>query len=256
MKPFLQTIFLVAFLINMPVKAHFQLLLPSKAIVTTDDNQTIQLTLQFTHPMRQGPLMNMAKPQQFGVITEGKSQNLLSTLVAHQQAGKTFYTADYKMAWPGDHIFFVEPAPYWEATEGKMIIHYTKVIVDGFEAGSGWETAVNFPVEIMPLVRPYGLWTGNQFRGIVKKAGKPVPFATVEVEYFNQDLKVTPPAEAFVTQVIKTDAQGVFSYTLPKAGWWGFAALIDSEKTLQNNQGEEVPVELGGLIWVKAVDMQ
>ena len=57
-----------------------------------------------------------------------------------------------------------------------MIIHYTKVVVNAMGAEEGWDTLVGFPVEIEPLVRPYGLWTGNAFRGIVKKHGEPVPF--------------------------------------------------------------------------------
>ena len=82
-------------------------------------------------------------------------------------------------------MFFIEPAPYWEPAEQKMIVHYTKVVVDAFGAEDGWDARVGFPVEIEPLARPYGLWTGNTFRGIVLREGKPVPFATVEVEYYN-----------------------------------------------------------------------
>jgi cobalt/nickel transport protein len=111
-------------------------------------------------------------------------------------------------------------------------------------------------VEIEPLVRPYGLWTGNVFRGVVKKNGKPVPFAEIEVEYYNQQGAVTPPADPFVTQVIKADAQGVFCYSMPRAGWWAFAALIDGDEQMQNPEGEPVDVELGALLWVKTVDMK
>lgn len=98
-----------------------------------------------------------------------------------------------------------------------MIIHYTKVVVDYLGAEEGWDQMVGFPVEIEPLVRPYGLWAGNTFRGIVKRNGQPVPFATVEVEYFNQGRQVAIPNDAFSTQVIKADAAGVFSYTMPRA---------------------------------------
>ena len=106
-----------------------------------------------------------------------------------------------------------------------MIVHYTKVVIDVLGAEKGWDALVGLPVEIEPLVRPYGLWTGNTFRGIVRYHGKPVPFARVEVEYYNEGRRVKPPRDAFVTQVIKTDPNGVFSYTMPRAGWWGFAAL-------------------------------
>lgn len=71
------------------------------------------------------------------------------------------------------------------------------------------------------------------------------------------DGRVSAPADAFVTQVIKTDSQGVFSYAMPRAGWWGFAALIlDKAKTMKAPTGEMVPVERGGLTWVRTVDMK
>jgi len=37
---------------------------------------------------------------------------------------------------------------------------------------------------------------------------------------------------------------------MPISGWWGFAALLDDDKPLKNPEGKEVPVELGGLMWV------
>jgi len=256
MKFIIINLFLALLSFSNMVKAHFQTLLPSSDLVTEEKREPLTLTLMFTHPMTQGPLMEMAMPKQFGVMINEKTEDLLSLLKVEKRDGKTFYTAKYTCKTPGDYLFFVEPAPYWEENEGKMIIHYTKVVVDAFSAGTGWDQLVGFPVEIEPLVRPFGLWSGNSFRGIVKKQGQAVPFATVEVEYFNENHVVKIPAEPFITQVIKTDAQGVFSYTMPKAGWWGFAALIEGEEHLTNPQGKKVPVELGGLIWVKTVDMQ
>ncbi len=120
----------------------------------------------------------------------------------------------------------------------------------------GWDQLADLPVEIEPLVRPYGLWTGNTFRGIVRRNGKPVPFATIEVEYYNEGQRVKIPGDAFVTQVVKADADGVFSYSMPRAGWWGFAALLDADKQMAGPDGQLADVELGGVIWVKTVDMQ
>ena len=82
-------------------------------------------------------------------------------------------------------MFYVEPEPYWEPAEGKYIVHHAKVVVDAGATGKDWDAMVGAPVEIEPLVRPTGLWTGNLFQGIVRKDGKPVPFAEIEVEYMN-----------------------------------------------------------------------
>ncbi|ALG66730.1 DUF4198 domain-containing protein [Beggiatoa leptomitoformis] len=236
--------------------AHFQTLLPSQDIVNAEDEKNIILTLVFTHPMEQSPVMNMGEPKQFGVLVQDEKINLLPTLTLVKQQDKNTYSAKYLLTRPADHIFYVEPAPYWEAAENKFIVHYTKVVVSAFGAETGWDKLVGFPIEIEPLVRPYGLWTGNIFRGIVKKNGQAVPYAKIEVEYWNEHNTVVIPADPFVTQVLKTNAQGEFSYAMPKAGWWAFAALVEGDTTMLNPDGKPVAVELGGLIWVHTVDMQ
>ena len=57
-----------------------------------------------------------------------------------------------------------------------------------------------------------------------------------------------------ITQVIKADANGVFTYSMPKAGWWGFAALNEDEKKIKHN-GKMYPVEIGAVIWVKTYQL-
>lgn len=234
--------------------AHFQELIPSADIVSAQDSRNIRLDLAFTHPMERGPVMEMAPPARFGVLAGGKARDLKASLKPGKASDKTVFAAEFRLDQPGDHVFFVEPAPYWEKAEGKWIVHYTKVVVD-FAGGGGWDKAVGLPVEIEPLVRPYGLWTGNLFRGIVRKNGKPLPFAEIEVEWRN-DGSVKPPSDPFVTQVIKADASGQFAYSMPRAGWWGFAALVEGDTPAKAPDGKPAKVELGGLMWVKAVDMK
>ncbi|TAN60232.1 MAG: DUF4198 domain-containing protein [Magnetospirillum sp.] len=238
-----------------PAHAHFQELIPSADILPEQGDRTVRLELAFTHPMERGPVMTMAAPARFGVLgAEGKAKDLTAALKPRMRGDKTGFEAVYTITTPGDYIFFVEPAPYWEAAEGKWITHFTKVVVD-FGAGRGWDRPVGLPVEIEPLVRPYGLWTGNTFRGVVRKSGKPVPFATIEVEWRN-DGSIKPPSDPFITQVIKADAGGQFAYSMPRAGWWGFAALIDGDKPVKGPDGKPARTELGGLIWVRTVDMK
>ena len=57
-------------------------------------------------------------------------------------------------------------------------------------------------------------------------------------------------------QVIKTDKDGVFSFAMPRAGWWGFAALLEDEQTEVGPDGKSYPVEWGALIWVYADSIQ
>ncbi len=253
MKPF--AVVTVLILSATAAYCHFQVLVPSTECVTAAGSRTVNLDIVFTHPMENGPVMHMNKPRRFGVLARGEQKDLSGALTPRQVHGKTAYSCNYEIQRPGDHIFFIEPSPYWEPAEQKMIIHYTKVVVDGMGRGGDWDAMVGFPVEIKPLTRPYGLWTGNSFRGVVQKGGTPVPFAEIEVEYLNNRKNITPPADAFITQVIKADGDGVFSYTMPRAGWWAFAALVEGEKKIAGPAGRKVPVELGALMWVRTRDM-
>ena len=234
-----------------PATAHFLEIVPSADVLPDGGAVTVDLT--FTHPMARGPVMEMARPQRVGVVHREKTTNLTTAVTEKKIDGKTAWTLSAKLAEPGAATFFVEPQPYWEAAEKKWIVHHAKVIVDAFASGEGWSNLVGLPVEIEPLTRPTGLWTGNLFRGIVRHDGRPVPFAEVEVEWIN-DGSVEAPNDAFLTQVIRADGNGVFAQTLPRAGWWGFAALVDGPDAKGPN-GEAARTELGGLIWVKATDM-
>ena len=240
---------------SLSLQAHFQELIPDRDILTQESGGQLSLSLTFTHPMEMGPVMSMGEPVRFGVAGPGGDSDLRERLRPVQLDGKLAYRADYKVAAPGDYCFYLEPAPYWEPAEGVMIVHYTKVVVDAYGGESGWERDIGLPVEISPLTRPYGLWSGNLFRGVVNYNGHPVPYAEVEVECRN-DGTLTPPSDPYITQVIKADVNGTFAYAMPRAGWWGFAALVEGDKPLSNPAGEAVPVELGGLIWVHVQTMR
>ncbi len=247
-----------------PVSAHFGTIIPSDDIVTQDDSKTLNLQVKFIHPMEMH-YMEMAKPKQFGVVHDGKTSDLLASLKAvkgkspDQTESFTFWTTDYRIRRPGDYIFYVEPTPYWEPAENVFIVHYTKVDVNAFGLEKGWDKPVGLETEIIPLTRPYGLWTGNLFTGQVLIKGKPVPFAEVEIEYLNESPGnisiIIPPADPFVTQVVKADSSGIFSYAMPKAGWWGFAALNEADWKLKHD-GQDKGVEIGAVYWVHTQNME
>jgi len=247
-----------------PALAHFGAIIPSDDIVTQDDDRTVSVEVKFIHPL-EGHYMEMVKPKQFGVMHDGKKTDLLGSLQEakgkspDQNESFTFWKTDYKIRRPGDYTFYVEPKPYWEPAEDCFIIHYTKVCVDALGLEEGWDQPVGLETEIIPFTRPYGLWTGNLFTGQVLLKGKPVPFAEVEVEYLNASpgnkTPIVAPAGPYVTQVVKADANGVFSYAMPKAGWWGFAALSEADWKIKH-EGQEKGVEIGAVFWVRTIDMK
>jgi cobalt/nickel transport protein len=229
-------------------------------MVKQEESRNLDIDVLFWHPF-EGHGMNMVKPTQFGVLTsDGKKTSLLDSLKpvkAKDTEGemRDTFKVPYTLKAPGDHIFYIEPKPYWEPAEEKYIVHYTKVVVNAFGLEENWDQTVGFKTEIVPLTRPYGLYTGNVFSGVVMLNGKPAPDTEVEVEYYNKDGKLKVEADPMITQVVKTDANGVFTYAMPRAGWWGFAALNEDEHKMKHD-GQDVPVEIGALIWVETHDMK
>lgn len=249
------SVFLVIFTLTgvLPAQAHFQYLLPSRDIVTEQGGRQIALGLIFGHPFR-GELMDMNRPEKFGVFVNGEKKSLLSRLKKNVVNGHSTFNTRYRFKRPGDHIFYVQPEAYWEPAEECFIVHYTKVVVNAFGKESGWGKEVGLKTEIVPLTRPYGLWTGNTFRGRVLRYGEPVPGAEIEVEYLNKNKTVEAPLPAYETQVIKADENGVFSYTIPETGWWAFAALGEGRRKMKHN-GKKYPVEIGAVYWVRTREM-
>lgn len=245
-------------------RAHFGVIVPSDDIVSQDDSKKIGIEVKFIHPMEQ-QYMEMEKPKRFGVLHGGSKTDLLASLEATKGKGPeqtrefTFWKAEYRIKRPGDYTFYVEPTPYWEPAEDLFIVHYTKVCVNALGLEQGWDEPVGLETEIIPKTRPYGLWTGNLFTGQVLLHGKPVADAEIEVEYLNESpgnlTVVRPPSDPYVTQVVKADANGIFSYAMPKAGWWGFAALNQADWKLRH-EGEEKNVEIGAVYWVHAIDLK
>lgn len=249
------SLFVLAFLLSLlwaaSAFAHFQVILPDRNIVAQGESRTITLDLRFTHPF-EGQLMNMASPLRFGVVARGETTDLLGTLAKVEHAGGLLsWKGTFDVTRPGDHIFFVEPEPYWEPAEGKYIVHLTKTVVNAFGMEEGWDEPAGLRAEILPLTRPYGLWAGNSFTGQVLVEGKPLAGAEVEVEFLNDNGAVKAPADPFVTQVVKTDDRGIFSYTMPWGGWWGFAALAEAPETKKAPDGTDAPIELGAVLWVR-----
>jgi cobalt/nickel transport protein len=238
--------------------AHFAMIIPSKDVVGKDDKKEIGILVQFTHPFEGGPLMQMDRPEKFGVVTGDKVVDLLGTLKEKKVDGKSIWETDFKVTKPADYIFFLEPKPYWEPAEDKFIVHVTKLIVDALGAEEGWDKPIaataGMPAEIVPLTRPYSLYAGNLFTGQVFKGGKPVADTDVEVEFWGKG-KTKAPTDAHVAQVVKTDSNGVFSFAMPKAGWWGFAALMESDAPMKRD-GKDKKVELGAVLWVHAYPME
>ncbi|PKF49272.1 DUF4198 domain-containing protein [Enterovibrio nigricans] len=245
--------------------AHFQVVLIPETLL--EDGGTQTLKMPFSHPADGGPVMPMEKPISLHVWDKEGLKDVTETLQPLRWTSATntgdAWQAEYNFKALGDHIFVLAPQPYFDKPENKYIQQFTKSIINVGAFPTHWDKELGLNAEIVPMVAPYAILTGSNFSGVVKSNGKPVPNADVEVEFVNYDLdtennkysdeqKVSLPSDVFVTQTIKTDSNGVFHYSIPHEGFWGFSALaVGSEKELN---GEELSQD--AVIWVQARDFK
>ena len=267
MKKFMMTAVCVLTVIvfTAPAFAHFQMVYTPE--MAMKNGGKIDLKIVFTHPFDAGHTMKMGTNEAFFSIHKGKKTDLLSTLkpitwTSLTNSGSAWETS-MKLRGMGDWVLCLKPAPYLEEQEGAYIQQITKTVLNVGGLPTDWDAEVGLEAEIVPLNIPYAMLTGNVFRGIVKGGGKVVPFADIEVEYLNHDPKMdenafakeanaeTAPTFVWPT-AIKANAQGEFSYGLPKAGWWGFCALGVGPATEFN--GKELSQD--AVIWVYVSDMK
>ena len=246
-------------------QAHFQMVYTPDLL--RERGGLINVKLPFTHPADSGYVMTVEPPEQLYVLKKGKWPDRFSvpdasTWTSAENTGDA-YEVDATLRGLGDHIFVMQMAPYFEASEDAYIQQIVKTIVNVGTLPSGWNEDLGLAAEIVPLTKPYGILAGGSFTGVVKSNGQPVPFAEIEVEYvnYNPDMKnnrfsatanVNLPSDLFITMTIYADANGTFTFGIPKAGQWGFAALGVGEKT--EFKGKELSQD--AVIWVQAHDFK
>ncbi|WP_368664611.1 DUF4198 domain-containing protein, partial [Oleiphilus sp. HI0086] len=245
--------------------AHFQMIYTPDLL--RSKGGIVELRMPFTHPAANGYVMAVDKPLAFYHIKKGKKKDLSTKLVESNWASAEntgiSYESSVKLKGLGDNIFVFEMAPYLEKSEDVFIQQFAKTIINVGSLPSDWESDLNLPAEIVPLTKPYAIYEGGSFTGIVRSHGKPVPFAEIEVEYinylpemsknaFSSDPTIQVPAEAFITMTIYADASGTFTFAIPKAGQWGFAALgVGPQKKFK---GKELSQD--AVIWVQAHELK
>lgn len=233
--------------------AHFGMVIPDQHIIGAE-NRTTTLSLSFSHPF-ENIGMDLVQPNKFTVTAGGKTTDLHASLEQATFMDHQSWKSLFSFKRPGVYQFVMEPKPYWEAAEDLSIIHYTKTIIPAFGDDEGWGEALGLPTEIVPLTRPFGNYAGNSFSGQVLLQGKPVPGAAVEVEFYNEGNTLHPKSDYHITQVVMADPNGIFTFTCPLAGWWGFAALSEADYTLKDPEGNEKGVELGAVLWTYFDDL-
>ncbi len=243
-------------------QAHFQLVYtPETQIERPGD---VPLKLVFWHPFENGHVMDMGAPLEFFAVNRGKKIDLMDSLVETRFNGAensaTAYDATLPVKHAGDYILALTPAPYYEESEDIYIQQITKTYLNRAEMPTDWSEPLGLKTEILPLNKPANIIAGSTFTGRVLAKGQPVAGAEIEIEYMaaEPDMEASAPGTPTASPlpggsvVAISDDNGYFTFGIPKAGFWGFAALGSGPDTTFD--GKELSQD--AVIWIRAHDLK
>ena len=242
--------------------AHFQLNYTDDMMIERPGE--VPMGLIFWHPFENGHVMDMGVPVEFFMVHNGEKTDLSDRLEPATFKGPSNEAAAYRASVPvkrsGDYVVVSVPAPYYEESEDIFIQQITKVVLNRNTLPTDWDQPVGLPTEILPLNKPYNVITGSTFSGQVLSEGQPVGGAEIEIEYMasepdldafsTTDPTVQPMAGGSVVAI--ADQNGVFTFGIPKAGYWGFAAL--GSGPAKEHEGKDLSQD--AVIWIRAADMK
>ncbi|MEP3276497.1 MAG: DUF4198 domain-containing protein [Stappiaceae bacterium] len=249
-------------LLPAPVGAHFQLVYTPE--VNLQRAEDVPVRLIFWHPFENGHAMDMGPLEAFYVHHKGEKTDLIERVKPITFKGASNEASAYEATVPvkrnGDYILVAVPSPYYEESEDIYIQQITKSFLNKGTVPTDWDQELGLPTEIVPLNRPTNIITGSTFSGRVLSQGKPVAGAEIEIEYMaaEPDMETntagTPTVAAMNGGTIsaRSDEAGIFTFGIPKAGFWGFAALGAGPDT--EHEGKELSQD--AVVWIKAEDMQ
>ena len=241
--------------------AHFQLAYTPDVNVSGAGD--VPYKLIFWHPFENGHVMDMGKPEAFFAVHKGKKIDLMDSLSPMRFKGSGNEADAYDATLPvkrnGDYIVVLEPAPYYEGSEDIYIQQITKSFLNKGGIPTGWNEPVGLKTEIVPLNKPTNILVGSTFTGRVLTEGKPAAGVEIEIEYMaaEPDMGANTPGEVKAepspggSLVAISDDNGYFTFGIPKAGFWGFAALGSGPDT--EFEGKELSQD--AVIWIKAFDL-
>ncbi|WP_295878904.1 DUF4198 domain-containing protein [uncultured Thiohalocapsa sp.] len=245
-----------------PAQAHFQLLYTPEVMLEQPGD--VPLALVFGHPMENTNAMDMGVPEDFFVVFKGKQTDLKDSLEAVQWSGASgepagAYTTTYKVRRNGDYIFALVPAPYMEGAEDIYIQQITKTILNKGAMPTGWSEPVGLPTEIVPMDKPYQVFAGGTFTGQLLSDGEPAAGVECEVEYINSDVDMAAKAFSKETKgpvpptaiATITDANGLFTFGIPRPGTWGFACL--GSGPVKEHEGKALSQD--AVLWIHATEL-
>ncbi len=233
----------------MPGMAHFPIFLHDAPFAQL--GESIHLFFADGHPYER-EWEDAPQPEKiFALLPSGKREDLTEQMVEKsveiEDEEIVTWAVDYSPKQKGDTIFALNTQPYF-GRGNQAYQEYSKVI-SHVDIQKGWDQSTNQPLEIVPYTRPYGLEEGFLFTGQLVQEGQPVPNIEIEIEQYLEEPPQELPPEPLITYVVKTDANGMFSFTLPRPGWWMLAGYVEDIGDIKNDN-ETYTLNGTAQIWV------
>ncbi|WP_116131945.1 DUF4198 domain-containing protein [Tropicimonas sp. IMCC34043] len=245
-----------------PAAAHFQLIYTPDPLIAAPGDVPVKLI--FWHPFENGHAMDMAPPLEFFAVNRGNRTDLMDRLVPATFKGAEnsaeAFDASIPVTRAGDYVVVVVAAPYYEQSEDIYIQQIAKSYLNRAGLPTDWMEPQGLKTEILPLNKPTNIIAGSTFSGRVLRNGEPVPGAEVEIEFMAAEpdmaagIAGTPQSGPMPggAVVAIADAQGEFTFGVPKAGYWGFAALGSGPDT--DFDGKDLSQD--AVLWIRAWEME
>jgi cobalt/nickel transport protein len=243
--------FLFVFVGVNPAFGHFSILLPSAPSAKKGDQ--IVVLYQWGHPFEH-QIFDAPPPNAVIVNAPIPAPRYMTPNLREEaidEGGKKVrgYRLKYTLEHRRDYIFVAQSPPIWMDADNEFYQDTAKVIVH-VQGGKGWDESFSDPLELemVPLIRPYGLQPGMVFQARALKDRKPLSDALVEIEHYNSTPPKELPADEHITRTAKTDPNGIVTCTLTDPGWWCIAGQCGSGTAMRD--GKPFPVRKRAILWV------
>ncbi len=160
-------------------------------------------------------------PESF-YLTDMRSINIYtpdgSFYTLDPEARDNYWLVQIVMEKPGDYILVAErqPSVYNPKSHGgpdspRLTVEHAKTVIN---AGTqeNWHLKPDIEFDVVPLVNPYNLRSGDTFKAQLLYRGEPIE-GTYMASPADQDIHSQ-------SQAGKTDENGIFSVTIDKSGMW------------------------------------
>ncbi len=197
--------------------AHFNFALPNEWSMELAQANDVQII--WGHPY-EGIYFDAPDMTGAGIVKPDGTKSSLSPTeitVDGNKAWELSFTPDIR----GDYIVYADFETLVVEEEGIAWEDHVKAIVH-YKTSEGWDHTTGQIIEIVPLTRPYGLEEGFVFAGRAVYDGSPLADAPIEIEKYYPvgDAPDPLPEEPMITREAKTDAEGIFLFTLDEPGVW------------------------------------